>query len=101
MQGNSVVEGLISKCVTCQRSRIKVSEKIMTDLLVDMTQEEPLPTNCGVDMFGPFETKEKRIIFKQYSSLFVCLACRRIRIKMRKSMATDTFILALRQDVEM
>ena len=73
MQGNSVVKGLISKCVTCRRLRGKVGEQIMADLPADRTKEAPPFTYCGVDMFGPFEIKERRTILKRYGALFICL----------------------------
>ena len=97
MQGNSVVKWLISKCVTCRRLRGKVGEQIMADLPPDRTKEEPPFTYCGVDMFGPFEIKERRTILKRYGALFTCLASRGIHIEMTKSMETDSFILALRR----
>ena len=74
MQRNSVVKGLISKCVTCRRLRGKVGEQIMADLPPDRTKEEPPFTYCGLNMFGPFEIKERRTTLKRYGALFTCLA---------------------------
>ena len=64
MQGNSAVKGVISKCVICRRLRERVGEQIMADLPPDRTKEEPPFTYCGVDMFGPFEIKERRSNFE-------------------------------------
>ena len=58
MQGNPVVKGLISKCVTCQRLRGNVGEQKMADLPQDRANEELPFTWCGVDIFDPFEIKE-------------------------------------------
>ena len=74
IQGNSVVKGLISKFVTCQRLKGKVGEQIMADLPLDRTKEEPQFTYCGVDMFSPFEIKERRTTLKRYGAIFTCLA---------------------------
>ena len=64
MQGNSVVKGLISKCVNCRRLRGKVGQQIMADLPPDRTKEEPPFTYCGVGMFGPLEFKKRRTTLK-------------------------------------
>ena len=74
MQRNSVVKGLISKCVTCRRLRGKVGEQIMADLPPDRTKEELPFTYCGLNMFGPFKIKERRTTLKRYGALFTCLA---------------------------
>ena len=95
IQGNSAVKEMISRCVTCRRLRGKVGKQIMADLPQDRLKEEPPFTYCGVDMFGPFEIKERRNTLKQYGALFTCLASRAIHIEMTKSMDTDSFILAL------
>ena len=99
IQGNSAVKEMISRCVTCRRLRGKVGKQIMADLPQDRLKEEPPFTYCGVDMFGPFEIKERRNTLKQYGALFTCLASRAIHIEMTKSMDTDSFILALRRSI--
>ena len=91
IQGNSAVKEIISRCVTCRRLRGKDGKQLMADL------EEPPFTYCGVDMFGPFEIKERRNTLKRNGALFTCLTSRAIHIEMTKSMDTDSFILALRR----
>ena len=91
MQGNSVVRGIIAKCVTCRRLRGKVGEQFMADLPSNILQEEPPFSYCGVDMFGPFHIKDR-----QNGALFICLVSRGVHIEMTKSMETDSFILALK-----
>ena len=85
IQGNSAVKEIISRCVTCRRLTGKVGEQITEDL----PQNLPPFTYCGVDMFGPFEIKERRNTLKRYEDLFTCLASRAIHIEMTKSMDTD------------
>ena len=97
IQGNSAVKEVISRCVTCRRFRGKVGNQIMADLPQDRLKKEPPFSYCGVDMFGPFEIKERRNTLKQYGALFTCLASRAIHIEMTKSMDTVLFILALRR----
>ena len=96
MQGNSVVRGIISKCVTCRRLRGKVGKQFMADLPSDRLQEEPPFSYCGVDMLGPFHIKEHQNTLKCYGVLFTCLASQAVHIEMTKSMETDSFKLALR-----
>ena len=97
IQGNSVVKEVISRCVTCRKLRVKVGKQIMADLPQERLKEEPPFTYCDVDMFGPFEIKERRNTLKQYGALFTCLASSAIHIEMTKSMDTDSFILALQR----
>ena len=95
VQGNSAVKEVISKCVTCRRLRGKVGKQIVADLPQDRLKEEPPFTYCGVDMFGPFETKKRRNTIKRYGALFTCLSSHAIHIEMTKSMDTNSFILEL------
>ena len=86
MQGNSVVKGLISKCIICPRLRGKVGEQIMADLPPDRTKKEPSFTYCVVYMFGPFEIKERRTTLKRYGALFIRLTGREIHVEMTKTL---------------
>ena len=88
MQGNSVLKGLILKCVTCRRLRGKVGEQIMADLPPDRAKEELPFTYCGVDMFGPFEIKKRQTTLKRYGALFTCLASRAIHVEMMETLET-------------
>ena len=46
MQGNSVVRGIIAKCVRCRCLRGTVGEQLMADLPSDRLQEEPPFSYC-------------------------------------------------------
>ena len=69
----------------------------MADVPQGRLKQEPPLTYCGVGMFGPVQTKEKRNTLKRYGALFICLVSRAIHIEMTKSIDTDFFILALRR----
>ena len=97
LQGNSLAKQIISKCVTCRILRGRVGKQVMADLPSDRFQEEPPFTHCGVDMFGPFHINERRNTLKRYGVLFTCLLSRAVHIEMTKTLATDSFILALRR----
>ena len=55
---NAAVRSYISKCVTCRHLRGNFQQQKMTSLPSDRLCEEPPFTYCGVDLFGPFVTKE-------------------------------------------
>ena len=97
MQGSLAVKKMISRCVTCRRLRGRVGEQIVADLPHDILKEEPLFTNCEVNIFGPFLIKERSNTLKRYGALFTCLASHAIHIEMIKNMDTDSFMLALRR----
>ena len=97
IQDTSAVKEVTSKRFTCRRLRGKIGEQIIADLPQDRLKEEPPFTYCGVDMFGPFEIKERRNTLKRYGALFTCLASRAIHIEMTKSMDTDSFTLAFQR----
>ena len=65
IQGTSAVKEVTSKRVTCRRLRGKIGKKTIADLPQDRLKEEPPFTYCGVDIFGPFEIKERRNILKR------------------------------------
>ena len=69
----------------------------MADLRKDMLQEAAPLTYCAVDMFGPFKIKVKRSEVKSCGVIFTCLASRAVHIEVSHSMATDSFIQALRR----
>ena len=69
----------------------------MASLPSDRLCEEPPFTCCGVDLFGPFVTKEGRKELKRYGALFTCLSSTAIHIKTVTSLNTDSFILCLRR----
>ena len=96
MQGNSLVRGIISKCVMCRCLRGKVGEQFMADLPSDRLQEEPPFSYCGVAMFGPFHIKECGNTLKRYVVPFTCLVSCAVHKEMTKNMETGSFVLVLR-----
>ena len=73
------------------------SNKKMTSLSRDRLCEKPPLIYCGVDLFGPFVTKEGRKELTRYGALFPCLSSRAINIETVASLNTDSFILCLRR----
>ena len=78
---NAAVRYYISKCLTCRHLRGNFQQQKMTSFPSDRLCEEPLFTYCGVDLFGPFVTKEGCKELTRYEALFTCLSSRAIHIE--------------------
>ena len=87
----------IPKCVPCRNLRGNFQRQKMALLPSDRLCEEPPFTYCGIDLFGPFVTKEGHKERKRYGALFTCLSSRAIHIETVTSLTTDSFILCLRR----
>ena len=74
MAESSAVGQYISKCVVCKRARGSVQEQKIEDLAIAKLKEEPPFTYTGVDLFGPFYIKEKRLVLKRYGVSWRCLS---------------------------
>lgn len=94
--GSKAVAQYVRQCVPCRRSRGPTEEQRMADLPVDRTDPSPPFTYCGMDCFGPFQTKQGRKVYKRYGLLFTCLCSRAVHIEMLEDLTTDAFINALR-----
>ena len=80
VSANSVIRSQIYHCVTCRSLRWKLGEQLMPELPSDRLQESPPFTYCGVDLFGPFTTKNYSKELKRYGVMFTWLCSRAIHI---------------------
>ena len=94
---NTLVQKVIRSCFRCRFLRGKLGEQQMGNLPVNRTIPEAPFTYCGVDMFGPFHTKDGRKEYKRYCAIFTCFNSRAVHIETTSKMDTDSFILALRR----
>lgn len=94
--GSKMVAQYIRQCVRCRRACRPPEEQQMADLPFDRVDPSPPFTYCGMDCFGPFQTKQGRKVQKRYGLLFTCLCSRAVHIEMLEDMTTDAFINALR-----
>ena len=97
IHSNSVVRGLIWRCVTCRRLRKPQEDQKMSDLPNERLSTDPPFTHSGVDLFGPFYTKNGRKEVKRYGVLFTCLSCRAVHLEVANSLESTSFINALRR----
>ena len=92
---NAQVRKIIRSCMRCRLFRGKFADQLMSDLPADRLTTDPPFTYCGVDIFGPFYTKEGRKQMKRYGVLFTCLSLRAVHIETAANIDTDSFILSL------
>ena len=97
INGNAAVRSHIYHCVTCRKLRGKLGEQKMADLPEERSSDAAPFKYVGMDMFGPFVTKEGRKELKRCGPIFTCLASRAIHLEVVNSMDTDSFIMCLRR----
>nr|XP_039271502.1 uncharacterized protein LOC120345955 isoform X3 [Styela clava] len=95
--GTSAVSQFITSCVACRRIRRPLEVQRMSDLPEDRVNEAALFDYSAVDVFGPFEIKERRSILKRYGIIFTCLSSRAVHLESANSLDTDSFLNALRR----
>ena len=95
---NTMIRGILSKCVVCRRYRARSQEQKMADLPVDrIVSGEPPFSRVGTDYFGPFQVKRGRSTVKRYGVIFTCLTTRAVHLEMASSLDTDSCINAIRR----
>ncbi len=93
---SQTVASYIRQCVFCRKQRRPVEGQKMRDLPTERMEHSPPFTYCGMDVFGPFLTKQARKEYKRYGLLFTCFYSRAIHVEMLEDLSTDTFINGLR-----
>ncbi|XP_025755466.1 uncharacterized protein LOC109196819 [Oreochromis niloticus] len=93
---SQTVSDYIHQCVTCRRLRRAVEGQKMKDLPTERVEQSPPFTYCGMDVFGPFLTKQARKENKRYALLFTCFYLRAVHVEMLEDLTTDGFINGLR-----
>ena len=89
ISANAVARGVIHRCVACRKLQVKTSFQKMTDLLVERCTEVPPFTYCGVNMFEPYLTKQRRSQLKTYGALVRCFTYRAIHIEVANTLGTN------------
>ena len=94
---NTVVKSVIHSCVRCRSLRGKLGQQKMADLPLERTMEVAPFTYCGVDVFGHYQIKEGRKVYKRWCALFTCFSLRAVHLEILYKMDTDSCISALRR----
>ncbi|KAK3700758.1 hypothetical protein QZH41_010940 [Actinostola sp. cb2023] len=61
VSGHRLVTKIISECITCRKSRGAVLTQNMADLPGDRTEPSPPFTNVGLDVFGPWLIRTRKL----------------------------------------
>ena len=98
IKGNAAVRRYLQQCISCRRRLRPPETQKMADLPADRVQQGDHPwASTGVDLFGPFYTKQGRSQVKRYGVIFTCLTIRAVHLEVAHSLSTDSFICALRR----
>ncbi len=100
--GHRMVSSILHACVTCRRLRGGLLTQHMADLPADRIEPSPPFTNVGMDVFGPWLIRTRKLRggaaeSKRWGLVFTCLSSRAIHIEVLQSMDASSFINALRR----
>ena len=96
--GSVTVRRMIGNCVVCKKRNASVGQQLMADLLLGCLQANELPfSHVGIDYFGSFLVKQGRSQVKRYGCIFTCLSMPAVHKEVAHSLATDSFLQALRR----
>lgn len=97
--GRNLVRHQLNKCVTCVRSRPKLTQPYMADLPSSRFEQGRPFLNTGVDYAGPFSYKtgprRNSPLDKCYLALFICMATKCVHLELVSSLSTPAFIATL------
>ena len=96
IRSNSSIRKLLSSFVQCKRLSGKPANEKMADLPnSDLRQTTLFFFFVGVDLFGPFFTRQGRSKVKRYGVLFTCLTIRVVHIELAYCFESSSFIQSL------
>ena len=100
--GHRLVSKILNSCVTCRKLRGRSLNQQMADLPTDRVEICPPFTNVGLDVFGPWVIRTRKLRggaseSKRWGLVLTCLSSRAIHIEVLQSMDTSSFINALRR----
>ena len=100
--GHRLVSKILNSCVMCRKMRGRSLNQQMADLPTDRVEICPPFTNVGLDVFGPWIIRTRKLRggaseSKRWRLVFTCLSSRAIHIEVLQSMDTRSFINALRR----
>ena len=96
ISGTAATKAQITRCVTCAKLRQKPQSQKMANLPDERLQSVPPFTHVGMDVFGPYQVKDRRTTLKRYGLMFTCMYSRAVHIEMLEDLSSNSFINALR-----
>ncbi|XP_030747104.1 uncharacterized protein LOC115875730 [Sitophilus oryzae] len=99
IRGRNLARATVRKCLRCFRFNPELVKSIMGNLPRDrVTPSSPFHVT-GIDYAGPFLIKRGRgcKVEKCYVGLFVCFSTKALHLELISSLATSSFIQALRR----
>lgn len=102
ISGHGATTKVLRDCIACKKAKQPTMTQRMADLPKDRTEPTSPFTNVGIDVFGPWLVRTRRLRggaanSKRWGLLFTCLSSRAIRIELLESMDASSFICALRR----
>ena len=95
---STAVKQALSKCIICRKNQGRVCDQIMADLpQARLNFDEPIFSQVGIDVFGPFVVKRGRVDIKRYGLIFVCLASCAVHIELLFTLDSSSCINAIRR----
>ena len=102
ISGHSAVSRVINSCVICKKARGKMMSQHMADLPTERTEPSAPFTSVGLDVFGPWLVRVRKLRggaanSKRWGLVFTCLSSRAVHIELLEAMDASSFICALRR----
>lgn len=101
LDGKNQIRKIVRRCVRCIRFKASPVDYKMGNLPQSRVNQTTAFYNTGVDFFGPFYIKEKKVRnrgkVKAYGCVFICMAIKAVHIEIVSDLSTDGFLAALRR----
>lgn len=103
INGRNEVRSVLSKCITCFRTKPVPMFQKMGNLPRDRVICQRPFSVCGIDFAGPFNVKDgklrNRSVVKGYMCLFICFVTKAVHIELVGDLSTASFLDALKRFV--
>lgn len=101
INGRNSVRGVLSKCITCFKSKPIGNNNLMGNLpAARVTPSRPF-FNCGIDYAGPFLIRDGKLknrkLVKSYLCLFVCFATKAVHFELAVDLSSESFLNCLKR----
>lgn len=98
VSARSIIRSVVTKCIACFRVRPSSLQPIMGNLPKFRSEDIHAFHTVGVDIGGPFYTKESNRrnakVSKAYLCIFVCFATRAVHLEVLTSLSAECFLAA-------